>query len=234
MNIAIIPARGGSKRIPRKNILPFCGKPMLAWSIAAARRSGLFEQVVVSTDDEAIAEVARAHGAVTPFVRPAELADDLTPTVPVVAHAVGACQALGWQVDHACCIYPCAPFVAVEDLVAALAMARLHDADFVYPVTEYAHPIQRAMRRLPSGQMQFLEPRHELTRTQDLEHTFHDTGQFYMGKAAAWLAHRKMHTDGLGMPIPSWRVVDIDTPDDWRRAELLFTVFAQDAAQRKA
>ena len=225
MNIAIIPARGGSKRIPRKNVKDFCGRPMIAWSIDAARRSGLFEQVVVSTDDEAIAAVARQHGAVTPFVRPAELADDMTPTVPVMAHAVAACQALGWAVQHACCIYPCAPFVAVEDMVAALSLARQHDADFVYPVTEYAHPIQRAMRRTAAGQMQFLAPEHELTRTQDLEHSYHDTGQFYMGKASAWLAQRRMHTAGLGLPIPSWRVVDIDTADDWQRAELLFKAF---------
>lgn len=222
MNIAIIPARGGSKRIPRKNVKPFCGLPMLAWSIGAARRSGLFEHVVVSTDDEEIARVAREHGAETPFVRPPSLADDITPTVPVVAHAVQACMDLGWPVEFACCIYPCAPFVMVQDMVDALGLAREKDADFVYPVTEFAHPIQRAMRRLPSGQMQFMHPEHELTRTQDLEKTYHDTGQFYMGRAEAWLAHRKMHTGGLGMPIPGWRVVDIDNEDDWRRAELLF------------
>lgn len=223
MKIAVIPARGGSKRIPRKNIKEFCGKPMIAWAISVARESRLFDQVVVSTDDQEIAALARRWGAATPFVRPSSLADDHTPTVPVIAHAVESCRALGWIADHACCIYPCVPFLQASDLVAALELARAKDADFVYPVTEYAHPIQRAMRRLPGGKMQFFSPEHELTRTQDLELSFHDAGQFYWGKASAWLAHKKMHTDGLGIRIPNWRVVDIDSVDDWTRAELIFT-----------
>lgn len=222
MNIAIIPARGGSKRIPRKNVKEFCGRPMIAWAIEKARTSLLFEHVIVSTDDEEIAQIAREWGAETPFMRPQELADDLTATVPVVAHAIRTCLDLGWKTDFACCIYPCAPFLQIEDLRSALDLAREQDADFAYPVAEYAHPIQRAMRRLPEGRMQFLHPEHELTRTQDLGKTYHDAGQFYWGKAAAWLAHRRMHSDGLGMPIPNWRVVDIDSADDWKRAELLF------------
>lgn len=225
MNIAVIPARGGSKRIPRKNIKPFCGKPMIAWAISAAHESGLFDHVVVSTDDDEISRVAKECGAVVPFIRPDDLSDDLTPTVPVVAHAVQSCLDLGWDVNHACCIYPCAPSLQVGDLVAALEMIQKSDADFVYPVAEYAHPIQRAMRRLASGEMQFFSPQFELTRTQDLETAYHDAGQFYWGKASSWLAHKKMHTDGLGMPIPNWRVVDIDTEDDWVRAELVVKSF---------
>lgn len=112
MKVAIIPARGGSKRIPGKNLKSFCGKPMIAWAIGYALESKIFDKVIVSTDDERIAEVARAAGAETPFVRPAELADDLTPTVPVIAHAVEACQAMGWDIEYACCIYPCVPFFA--------------------------------------------------------------------------------------------------------------------------
>ena len=222
MNIAVIPARGGSKRIPRKNIKSFCGRPMIAWAISKARESGLFERVIVSTDDEEIVEVAKSWGAETPFVRPKELADDLTPTVPVIAHAVKSCLELGWVADQVCCIYPCVPFLQVGDLIAALDLTQAQDADFVYPVTEYAHPIQRAMRQLPGGKMQFINPEFELTRTQDLEKTYHDAGQFYWGKASAWLAHKRMHTDGLGLSIPNWRVVDIDSADDWRRAELIF------------
>ena len=222
MKIAVIPARGGSKRIPRKNIKDFCGRPMIAWAISAAEESGLFDHIIVSTDDEEIGELARKWGAETPFVRPANLADDLTPTVPVVAHAVKSCLDFGWITDYACCIYPCVPFLQVSDLTAALDLAQARDADFVYPVTEYAHPIQRAMRQLPGGKMQFFSPEYELTRTQDLEKSYHDAGQFYWGKTSAWLEHKKMHTDGLGMAIPNWRVVDIDSADDWRRAELIF------------
>lgn len=222
MRLAVIPARGGSKRIPRKNIKPFCGKPMIAWSIEAALQSGCFDEVIVSTDDAEIADVARQRGAGVPFMRPADLADDLTPTVPVVAHAVRHCLDLGREVGYACCIYPCAPLLHIDDLKGAFELLRTLDVEYVYPVTEYPHPIQRAMRRMPDGSMRFVSPEHELTRTQDLEKLFHDAGQFYFGKASAWLGHKKMHTTGIGMPIPSWRVVDIDTEDDWKRAELIF------------
>jgi len=224
MNIAIIPARGDSRRIPRKNIKTFAGKPMIAYAIFAAKASGLFEHIIVSTDDEEIAKIARFWGVETPFKRPDNLADEFTPAVPVIAHAVRACLDIGWPVDYACCIFPCSPFILADDLIATLTEVQAQDADFIYPVTEFAHPVQRAMRRLPSGGMQFLSSECELTRTQDLEKTYHDAGQFYWGKANAWLEHKKMHTDGLGYPIPNWRVIDIDTEDDWKRAELLFSI----------
>lgn len=222
MRVAVIPARGGSKRIPRKNIKDFCGKPMIAWAIKAALESKLFDLVVVSTDDEEIAHTSREWGAITPFVRPHELADDFTPTVPVIAHAVKSLLEIGHLIDYACCIYPCTPFLQTEDLTATFDLLQKNNADFVYPVVEYAHPIQRAMRMLSSGQMQFVCPENELTRTQDLEKSYHDSGQFYWGKASAWLEYRRMHTDGLGMVIPCWRVVDIDSMNDWRRAEEIF------------
>ncbi len=225
MRIAIIPARGGSKRIPRKNVKIFCGKPMIAWAIGYALESKMFDKIIVSTDDEHIAQVARDAGADTPFVRPADLAGDFTPTVPVIAHAVEACQAMGWDVKYACCVYPCVPFLQTSDLIDAFALMQENDADFAYPVTDYSHPVQRAMRRLPSGQMQFFQPENELTRTQDLEKSYHDAGQFYWGKARAWKARMKMHTAGVGMIVPNWRVVDIDNADDWKRAELLHEVF---------
>lgn len=224
MKIAVIPARGGSKRIPRKNIKEFCGKPMIAWAITSAIKSKLFDNVIVSTDDEEIADIARKWGAETPFTRPVELSDDITPTVPVIAHAVRFAIESGWDIEYACCIYPCVPFLQENDLVDAFNLMKKNNADFVYPVTEYAHPIQRAMRKLSSGQMQFVNPENELTRTQDLEKTFHDSGQFYWGKSSAWLEQKKMHTDGLGMSIPNWRVVDIDSMDDWKRAEDLYKV----------
>lgn len=225
MKIAVIPARGGSKRIPRKNIKDFCGKPMIAHAISAAKQSGLFEHVIVSTDDEEIARIACEWGAETPFNRPAELADDHTPTVPVVAHAITACQALGWEINYACCIYPGVPFIQIDDLKRALELLQTSQAAYSFPITEFPSAIQRALRRLPNGQMQPLYPENELTRTQDLEPAFHDAGQFYWGKPEAWLTNNKIHRSGVGLPIPNWRVVDIDTPDDWERAEILYTAF---------
>ena len=225
MKIAIIPARGGSKRIPRKNIREFCGKPMIAHAISAAKQSGLFEHVIVSTDDEEIARIAREWGAEIPFTRPAELADDHTPTVPVIAHAITACQALGWYIDYACCIYPGVPFIQIDDLKRALELLQTSQAAYSFPVTEFPSSIQRALRRLPNGKMQPFYPEHELTRTQDLEPGYHDAGQFYWGKPDAWLTNKNVHSNGVGLLIPNWRVVDIDTPDDWARAEILYTAF---------
>lgn len=234
MRIAVIPARGGSKRIPRKNILDFCGKPMIAHAISAALQSGLFEHVVVTTDDEEIAHIARAWGAETPFVRPVELADDYTPTVPVIAHAIVACQALGWDIDHVCCIYPGVPFIHIDEIKQALELLQNSLAAYSFPVTEFPSAIQRALRRLPDGQMQPFYPEYELTRTQDLEPAYHDAGQFYWGKSDAWLSNNRIHSSGVGLAIPHWRVVDIDTPDDWARAESLYIAFNKLGVNRDA
>ena len=153
MNIAIIPARGGSKRIPRKNIKVFCGQPMIAYAIKAAQASGLFERVLVSTDDAEIQTIANSLGAETPFVRPAELANDFTATVPVVAHAIQACENLGWQFSNVCCIYPGVPFIEVEDLKASLAQFSESGADYCFPVTEFPAAIQRALKHNSNGMM---------------------------------------------------------------------------------
>ena len=222
MNIAIIPARGGSKRIPKKNIKPFFGKMMIEWSIQNAKLAGCFDHVIVSTDDREIAEISRMAGAETPFIRPKSLADDFTPTVPVIAHAISACTELGWKIDNACCIYPCAPFIKPLDLKKVFAQMSLANSMFAYPVTEYVHPTQRAMRRSNNGKMSFIYAENELKRTQDLEKTYHDVGQFYWGQAKAWLDNKKMHTDGIGVIVPSWRFVDIDNEEDWSRAEHIF------------
>lgn len=194
---------------------------MIVHAIRAAWESALFDSVVVSTDDHEIAAIARSAGAKTPFVRPASLADDVTATAPVVAHAIQKCNEIGWVASEVCCIYPCAPLLEVSDLKAAYELLVDRKADFVYPVTEFAHPIQRAMRMI-NDRMVFLHPDKEACRTQDLETTFYDAGMFYWGTAKAWLAGGRMHTDGLGMRVPNWRVVDIDSEDDWIRAELLF------------
>ena len=221
MNIAVIPARGGSKRIPRKNVKLFGGKPMIAYAIAAARESGLFEHVVVSTEDDEIAAVAVQCGATVPFRRPAELADDQTVTVPVIAHAAQ------WFVEHGqapaavCCIYPCVPLLRAEDLRGAHQMFVERGADYVYPVVQFHSSPWRGMRMPQGGPMEFVHPQFELTRTQDLERCYYDAGQFYWGRTAAWTAGLRMHSHGHGYEVPGWRVVDIDTLDDWRRAELI-------------
>jgi pseudaminic acid cytidylyltransferase len=222
VTIAVIPARGGSKRIPRKNIRPFAGRPMIAHAIAAARQSGLFEHIVVSTDDQEIADIARGEGAETPFVRPAELADDHTPTVPVVAHAIRACASMGWKVNRVCCIYAGVPFIELADLSGALALLENSGADYCFPITEYSSPIQRALLRDNRGRMSPFLPEFELVRTQDLKPAYHDAGQFYWGRKDAWLNNARIHSSSVGYPIPQWRVVDIDTEDDWARAQTLF------------
>jgi pseudaminic acid cytidylyltransferase len=221
MNIAVIPARGGSKRIPRKNIKAFGGKPMIAYAITAAKNSGLFEHVVVSTDDAEIATIANEWGAETPFVRPAELANDFTATVPVVAQAIQACEELGWVFDNVCCIYPGVPFIEVADLQGAIKHLDTRSAEYCFPVAEFPSAIQRALKRNSDGEIQPFYPEFQLTRTQDLEPAYFDAGQFYWGKKKAWLRNPRIHSSGIGYVIPSWRVVDIDTPEDWERAELL-------------
>lgn len=222
-NLAVIPARGGSKRIPRKNIKLFAGRPMIAYAIDAARRTGLFDHVVVSTDDAEIAEIARAEGAETPFARPAGLADDFTPTVPVIAHAVAACREAGWAVENACCIYPAVPLIEPGDLVAAYdALIAGDGTRYVFPVAAYPSPIQRALRRDPeSGTLAPFSPEYASTRTQDLEPAFYDAGQFYWGPAALWLEGKNLHANARAIVLPEWRVADIDMPEDWERAELL-------------
>lgn len=226
MRLAIIPARGGSKRIPRKNIKPFGGQPMLAWSIDAARQSGCFDRVLVSTDDPEIAEVAKGHGAEVPFVRPLELSDDHTGTIPVIAHAIGWQNAQGKQVSQACCIYATAPFVRAQDLKHGLEVLESSGADYAFSVTSYAFPIQRAVRITPEKRISMFQPKHFNTRSQDLEEAWHDAGQFYWGKANAWLAGLPLFSEGsTPIVLPRYRVQDIDTPEDWARAELMFKCF---------
>ena len=220
MKIAVIPSRGGSKRIPRKNIKIFNGKPMIAWAIQIAQKSKLFDKIFVSTDDDEIKKISEQYGAIVPFIRPPEISDDKTPTVPVISHAIKEIERLYQKVEYACCIYPCSPFILASDLEKSFQMLVSSGENYVYPVAEYPHSIFRAMKKSKEGKMKFIYPEYELTRTQDLEQTYHDSGQFYWGRAVAWTQLKKMHTDGLGMVIPYYRVIDIDAEDDWKRAEL--------------
>jgi pseudaminic acid cytidylyltransferase len=222
LNIAIIPARGGSKRIPRKNIKLFAGKPMIAYAIETAKNSNLFEKIIVSTDDLEIAEIATKYRAEVPFIRPPELANDFAGTVPVIAHAISFCQNLGWKIENACCIYPCTPLMEFEDLKKAFEQLKSKNVDFVFPVCEFPSAIQRALKQNLNGTMEPFYPQFEQTRTQDLEKAYHDAGQFYFGKADAWTQEKKIHSGGIGLLIPSWLAVDIDTPEDWERAESIY------------
>jgi len=222
MNIAIIPARGGSKRIPRKNIKEFNGKPMIAHAILAAKKARLFDHIIVSTDDKEIASIAREWGAETPFLRSADLANDHATTVSVITHGIRFCCDLGWKFDYVCCIYPCVPFIQIEDLLGTYARLIESKFNYCFPVTEFPSAIQRALKRRGDGTMQPFYPKFEHTRTQDLETAFYDVGQFYWGKTEAWLSNTLVHSGGLGYLIPSWQVQDIDTEDDWIRAEFMF------------
>lgn len=228
MNIAIIPARGGSKRIPRKNVREFCGRPMIGWPIETAITSGLFDRIIVSTDDEEIAAAAREAGAETPFMRPKNLSDDHSGTTDVVIHALSWAVEAGWQVEAACCIYATAAFVAAEDLASAHRLLSA-ECDYVFPAVRYGHPPQRGFTRSAEGSPELLYPQHVASRTQDLPPVFHDSGQFYWGKRDAWLERQPFFGDKTRfIELPQTRAWDIDRPEDWVMAERLF------AAQRES
>lgn len=221
--VAIIPARGGSKRVARKNIRDFCGKPMIAWSIEAAKSSRVFDRVVVSTDDAEIAATARRHGAEIPFMRPAELADDMTGTRDVIVHAIRALAEMKAGPEIVCCLYPTAPFVRIDDLRNALYRLETEGADYAFSVTSFPYPIQRALRIGEDGGLSMFWPEHRWTRSQDLAEAFHDAGQFYWGRAQAYLEGRDAFASGsIPIVLPRFRVHDIDTEEDWERAELVF------------
>jgi pseudaminic acid cytidylyltransferase len=223
MNVAIIPARGGSKRIPRKNIKQFGGKPIIAHSIAAAKNCGLFDSVIVSTDDEEIAAVARAQEAEVPFLRPKPLADDHTGTNAVVKHAIQWLTEHGRSVDYACCIYATAPFLQSRFLCEGYEKLVSTGKSFAFSVTSFPFPIQRAIRITPEGLVAPFYPEHVFTRSQDLEEAYHDAGQFYWGKADAFLTDEVLFSPcSVPVVLPRHLVQDIDTPEDWVRAELMY------------
>lgn len=221
--IAVIPARGGSKRIPRKNIREFCGKPMVAWSIGAAKESSLFDHIIVSTDDHEIADIARQWGAEVPFMRPAKLADDYTGTNTVVKHAIQWYQDRAHSISLACCIYATAPFIRPEYLRKGHDKLINSDKSFAFSVTSFPFPIQRAIRIDGMGEVKAFWPEYINTRSQDLEEAYHDAGQFYWGRPEAFL-NDKVTYSKISIPVilPRYLVQDIDTNEDWRRAELMF------------
>jgi len=224
--LALIPARGGSKRIPRKNIKDFCGKPMIAWTIEAAKASGLFGAVVVSTDDPEIASVAREWGAEVPFMRPAELSNDHTVFRDVLIHGIKEMEAQNRAPTFVCGLVATAPLVCVEDLKMGLTGLVESGALFAYSVAKFNAPIQRAIRIRTDGRVELIWPENRLTRSQDMEECFHDAAQFYWGAAEAFLDATKWIQAPHSIPVilARERVQDIDSEDDWRHAEMLHRV----------
>jgi pseudaminic acid cytidylyltransferase len=223
MNIAVIPARGGSKRIPRKNIKIFCGQPMISWPIEVAKKSELFDHIIVSTDDEEIAEIARSFGAEVPFKRPEKLSDDHSGTTSVIAHAVDEMNKKGLKPDMVCCIYPTSVFFTLNDLKKGYKILSDKNCAYAFSVTDFEYSIFRSFRKRKDGRLEMFFPKYYESRSQDLPNALHDAAQFYWGKANAWANNLKIF-DKHSLPVllPRWRVQDIDTKDDWKRAEILF------------
>ncbi|MCG7530100.1 pseudaminic acid cytidylyltransferase [Psychrobium sp. MM17-31] len=223
MNIAIIPARGGSKRIPRKNIKDFCGKPIIAYSIETALESGLFDKVIVSTDDEEIAEVARKYGAECPFMRPKELADDFIGTNAVVKHTVEWYKSCNITISNVCLIYATSPLLTKETLQTAQQQYNNSDCDIVFCAVEYDFPIWRALKPSSNGNVTPIFEQSINKRSQDLPQAIHDAGQFYWGKPNAFKLDSSIFNEKCTpYLIPSFRAQDIDTLNDWKKAELAY------------
>lgn len=232
MNIAIIPARGGSKRIPRKNMKDFCGKPMLAYPIAAALNSGVIDKVVVSTDDDEIAAIARQYGAEVPFMRSSTLADDYTGTSAVVRDAITRLQALGWPLNNCACLYATTPLLTANVIQDSLQQLEQSGADYVFTAARFSFPIQRALVMTDSGGVAPFDPVSIGKRSQDLTPAYHDAGQLYWATASSWLDSSKtiFGANSRMLVLPDHLVQDIDTPEDWLRAELLYNILQQENA----
>lgn len=229
MNIAIIPARGGSQRIPRKNIKFFHGQPMIAWSIQTAIKTKCFDRIIVSTDDEEIANIAKNFGAEVPFLRPLHLSDNHTSTGKVVQHALHWLDSNGTKPDAICCIYATAPLMRSEDLIGSKHILSNHPIDYVFSATEFNFPIQRAFYINDQEQPVMFQPEHMQTRSQDLTKAFHDAGQFYWGTADAWKFEKPIFSiNSRPLLIPTYRTQDIDTHEDWLRAEMLFSLLSNE------
>ena len=218
MKFAILPARGGSKRIPRKNVRMFHGRPMIYWTITAAVESSAFERIVVSTDDEEIAQVARECGAEIPFMRSAELSDDHTGTREVI---IDALERLGAEKDDiAACLYATAPFISPIDLREAVKEIEKNNERFIYSISAFSYPIQRALRIRDDDYTEMMWPEHFSSRSQDLEKAYHDAGQFYIAARKTWETRVDTFKGGVPVVLDPSRVQDIDTEEDWAAAEM--------------
>jgi N-acylneuraminate cytidylyltransferase len=234
-SLCLIPARGGSKRIPRKNVKLFAGLPMIAHSLRAAREAGVFDRIVVSTDCAEIASVARAHGAEVPFLRPAALSDDLAGTDAVIQHALDWFAGQGVTVQRFCCIYATAPFLQAAYIRRGLDLLRERKAATAFAVTHYPATIFRALRVNVQGRVEMFWPENFTKRSQDLPEAYHDAGQFYWGETEKYrMEGRLFSSNSVPVLIPRHLVQDIDTPEDWETAELMFQAMQAGGASRLA
>ena len=231
MNICVIPARGGSKRIPRKNIKEFNGKPIIAYSIEAALKSNCFSQVIVSTDDDEISEVAKKYGAHVPFVRPDELSNDYVGTIPVIKHTIEWMEDNNNYIENVCCLYATAPFIQSKIISKAYQQLKDSNSDYCFSVTSFSFPIQRAIKIVQGDKVDMFYPEYFNTRSQDLEEACHDAGQFYWGKAQAFKDGLPLFSE-VATPyvLPRYLVQDIDTMEDWIRAEAMHKVLQETEA----
>ena len=228
MNIAIIPARSGSKRIPGKNIKEFCGKPMIGWSILEAINSECFDHIIVSTDSHEIAEIANSFGADTPFIRPKNISDDFTPIVTVMKHAISELLNLSYKMTNICCIFATAPFIRSNYIKSGLHQLTNNGCDYVFPVTTFSYPIQRSLIVNTDNTIRMLYPELSHTRSQDLDEAWHDAGQFYWGKFESWIEEKEIFKSNTQiLRLPRKLVQDIDTYEDWEYAEALFNSITQ-------
>lgn len=229
MVVAIIPARGGSKRIPDKNIRLFAGEPMIVHSIRSAISCGLFDRIIVSTDSDKIADIASANGAEIPFMRPAALSDDKTATAPVLIHALNRLKEHDGLPRYFCCIYATAPFMQVEYLRRGYELLREEKATTVFPITSFSSPIFRALKMNENGRLEMFWPEYLESRSQDLPTAWHDAGQFYWADTAGFLKEKKLRTNNtIPIILPRYLVHDIDTPEDWKKAELVFRALSKE------
>lgn len=225
--VAIIPARGGSKRIPRKNVKYFYGKPLIAYSIEVALASKLFEKVIVTTDDEEIADIAKSYGAEVPFLRPKELSDDFTGTEEVVAHAIDYLESHGEVYEYVCTIYATAPLLQKEFLIEGFEKLQNSTAINAFSATSMPFPIQRTFKVNDNGRCEMFTPEHYMTRSQDLEEAYQDAGQFYWKKLAVESKEMMFGSDSIPIILPRHLVQDIDTLEDWKRAEVMYKVLEE-------
>lgn len=224
MNIAIIPARGGSKRIKKKNIKDFCGKPIISYSIEIAKKSKIFDKIFVSTDDKEIADIAKSCGAEVPFLREKNLSDDLTGTHNVIGSFVQKLIESGSKINYACCIYATAPLIQISDLLKGLDIIKENKWDMVFAATSYNYPVSRSFRIKTDKSLEMLFEDKFNSRSQDLENVYHDAGQFYWSKPDIWMGENPGYGSSSSVILlPNWRVQDIDNLEDWRRAELIFS-----------
>ena len=222
-NLCIIPARSGSKRIPKKNIKPFLGKPIISYTIENAIKTGIYDEVMVSTDDDEIAKIAKLYGAKVPFLRSKKNSDDHATTIQVITEVIASYKKIGVIFKYASCIYPCAPLLSTQKLLESFSILKNDCLDCVFPIVRYGFPIQRALRLNDRGLVEMINPKHLVTRSQDLEATFHDAGQFYSFNVKKLISKQKLLTEHTAhIELSEMETQDIDNLVDWKLAEVKY------------